>query len=76
MPVLPYDPTKSEDKQDPRVNVGGPDGALFALAEDVDLNTDNYYDAGLATTSAAEVDDLLVDKFGQLGAEGCEQLQL
>ena len=63
MPVLMYDPTKSEKKQDPRVNVGGPDGALFTFAEDMDLVADDYYDSMLAAADAAS--DTL-DKFGQL----------
>ena len=65
MPVLTYDPTKSEKKQDPRVNVGGPDGALFTLAEDMDRPDDDYYDSKLAQAGTTEDPDKL-DKFGQL----------
>ena len=36
MPVLTYDPTKKG--QDPRTDVGGPDGSMFVFAEDHDSN--------------------------------------
>ena len=67
MPVLAYDPTKSEKKQDPRVNVGGPDGALFVLAEDMDQPEQDYYDivTDPPLAQAPGSTDTL-DKFGQL----------
>ena len=65
MPVLRYDPTKTEDAQDKRIDVGGPDGGLFVLAEDFDNEGDDptpgepftaggfavYYDARLSGTN-------------------------
>ena len=74
VPVLAYDPLKGVGKQDPRVNVGGPDGGLFVFAEDHDcewraadepeaLNyDDSYYDNMLSsatTTTTTVTDDAL-----------------
>ena len=69
-PVLSYDPTKAESQQDRRVDVGGPDGALFVFAEDYDAADDDYYDAELqGAVDPNNQDnrvDYPVDKFGQL----------
>ena len=72
VPVLAYDPLKGVRNQDPRVNVGGPDGGLFVFAEDHDcewpapaggetplLYDNSYYDIMLssATSTTATVTD-------------------
>ena len=70
VPVLTYDRTKAEALQDPRVDVGGPDGSLFVFAEGHDLETDgvpfttSYYDGEL--TQGGTDDPNTLDKFGQL----------
>ena len=81
MPVLRYDPTKSKGGQDKRVNVGGPDGGLFVLAEDFDNPQDEetegdfaangfavYYDAMLQGLAADPVDaDTERDEYDKFG---------
>ena len=61
MPVLSYDPVKADGKQDPRVDVGGPDGGLFVFAEAHDCEW-----AATAGESPLRFDDSYYDGMGML----------